>query len=133
MPTDFTGKPWEESRFLGFLIKERAVAMSIDSTWQGDVDQIATWEVARRQSTAKTNSPESATDLSMASDITSAYKAGYKTPTPCWTKPPLATTIDSQSSVYTLGLNKSNADEAKWTMTATASDNYLACPANPTP
>jgi chitosanase len=133
MPTDFTGKIWEESRFLGFLIQERAVAMSKDKTWKGDVDQIATWEVARRQSTAKTNSPESATDLSMLADITSAYKAGYKTPKPCWTDPPLGSTVDAQSAVYTLGLNKSNADKSKWTVVATEGSNYLACPANPTP
>ena len=133
MPTDFTGKIWEESRWLGFLIQERAVAMSKDSTWKGDVDQIATWEVARRQNTAKTNSPESGTDLSMLADITSAYKAGYKTPTPCWADPPLASQIDAQSAIYTLGLNKTNADESKWTVVASKGKSYLACPANPTP
>ena len=133
MPSDFTGKTWEESRWLGYLIKERAVAMSKDSTWKGDVDQIATWEVARRQNTAATNTPESATDLSMIQDITSAYKTGYKTPAPCWADPPLASQIDSQSAIYTLSLDKSNADESKWTVVDKSGSKYLACPANPTP
>lgn len=33
-PPDFTGKPWEESRWLGYLIKERTIVMSKDKTWQ---------------------------------------------------------------------------------------------------
>src|SRR5581483_7810576 len=114
LPTDFTGKPWEESRWLGFLIKERAKAMAANSTWKGDVDQDATWEVARRLHTGMTNNPESATDLSMDYDITSAYKATFKTPAPCWTG--FASAIDSGSSVFTVGLDKSASatDQSKW-------------------
>jgi chitosanase len=133
MPTDFTGKPWEESRFLGFLIYERALTMSKDPTWDGDMDQDATWEAARRLHTAATSSPESGTDLSMGYDITSAYKAAYKTPAPCWGDPPLATSLDSQSSVWTLGLTKPTAtDPTTWTVTSSKGSGYLACPANPT-
>ncbi len=85
MPTSFVGKPWEESRWLGFLIKERTWVMATDPgmTWQQDMDQNATWEAARRLHTGKTNNPESATDLSMAYDFVSAYKAGYGS-APCW-------------------------------------------------
>ena len=48
LPTDFSGKAWEESRWLGFLVKERALAMSNNRTWRKDMDQDATWEAARR-------------------------------------------------------------------------------------
>jgi hypothetical protein len=134
MPADFTGKPWEESRFLGFLIYERALTMSKDSTWSGDMDQDGTWEAARRLHTTKSNSPESGTDLSMGYNIVSAYKAAAKTPTPCWGDPPLASAIDSMSSVWTLGVNKVNAaDPTTWTLTQKKGGSYVACPANPTP
>ncbi len=134
MPTDFTGKAWEESRFLGFLIYERAMTMSKDPTWDGDMDQDATWEAARRLHTGSSNNPESDTDLSMSYDITSAYKAAYKTPAPCWGDPPLATALDSQSSVYKISLTKPNtSDPTTWTVASSKSGSYVACPANPTP
>jgi hypothetical protein len=133
-PTNFNGKPWEESRWLGFLIRERVVEMSGNRTWKGDLDQNATWEAARRQHTAKTNTPESGTDLSMTYDEVSAYKAGAGR-APCWTKPPLLSTGDTQATVYTVSLNKSASatDETQWVATAKKGGNYAACPANPTP
>jgi hypothetical protein len=133
LPTDFTGKPWEESRWLGYVIKERAIVMAANSTWKDAVDQDATWEAARRLHTAKTNTPESATDLSMNYDITSAYKAGFKTPGPCWTG--LASTIDSQGTSFTVTLDKaaSPTDQTKWVAKAIAGGPTKACPANPTP
>ena len=137
MPTDFTGKTWEESRWLGYLIKERALAMSNDRTWSRDMDQDATWEAARRQHTTATNSPESSTDLTMSYDIVSAYKAGAPTPAPCWGDPPLASAYDTQSSIYSVSLDKSASatDQTKWRAVGTllASGTYEACPANPTP
>jgi hypothetical protein len=135
LPTDFTGKTWEESRWLGFLIRERVVEMSGDRTWKSDIDQNSTWEAARRLHTAKTNSPETGTDLSMTYDEVSAYKSGAPTPTPCWTKPPLLSNADTQSTVWTVSLNKSASatDQTKWKATSKMGTNYAACPANPTP
>jgi hypothetical protein len=134
LPTNFGGKLWEESRWLGFVIQERVVEMSNNSTWKSDIDQNATWEAARRLNTAKTNSPESGTNLDMSFDITSAYKAGAGS-APCWKKPPLGSTGDSQSSVYTVSLDKSASatDESKWKATAKKGGSYANCPANPTP
>jgi len=136
MPADFTGKPWEESRWLGFLIKERALAMSQNRPWRKDMDQDATWEAVRRLHTATSNAPESGTDLSMSYDIVSAYKAGAPTPAPCWGDPPLASNIDTQSTVYSVGLDKSASatDETKWKAVGTQiAQTYTACPVNPTP
>ena len=135
MPTDFTGKTWEESRWLGLLLKERAIAMSNNRTWRKDMDQLGTWEAARRLHTASSNNPESGTDLSMDYDITSAYKAAAPTPTPCWGAPPLLDNTDTMSSVYTLGLNKSASatDKSTWKITTSMGSGYLPCPANPTP
>ena len=136
MPSDFTGKPWEESRWLGFLIKERALAMSQNKTWRKDMDQDATWEAARRLHTGASSGTESATDLTMQYDITSAYKAGAANPTPCWGAPPLASNIDTQSTVYTVSIDKSASatDQTKWKAVGTmGAQTYQACPANPTP
>jgi hypothetical protein len=143
LPTSFAGKPWEESRWLGFLIRERVVEMSGNRTWKRDLDQNATWEATRRLHTAASNSPESGTDLSMEYDITSQYKAGATTGglTPCWGTPPLVSNADTQSSVYTVGLDKSASasDQSKWKATAStgsmdANGNfvYASCPPNPT-
>jgi hypothetical protein len=145
LPANFAGKPWEESRWLGFMIQERVVEMSGNRTWKRDLDQNGTWEGARRTHTAMSNSPESGTDLSMEFDITSEYKAGATTGglTPCWAMPPLLSNYDTQSSVYTVGLDKSASatDQSKWKAVATTGpmDNttgtfvYASCPANPTP
>lgn len=137
LPASFKGLPWEESRWLGFMIQERAVEMSGDKTWKSDVDQNATWEAARRLHTGKTSSPETGTDLGMAYDSTSAYKAGAKSAgAACWTDPPLKSTIDTQASIYVVGLDKSASatDPSKWVATGNAgSGSYQACPANPTP
>jgi hypothetical protein len=105
------------------------VELSGDSTSQGALDQNATWEAARRLHTAKTNTPESGTDLSMAYNEVSAYKAGAGSG-PCWTKPPLLSTGDTQATVYTVSLNKSASatDETKWVATSKKGG-----PANPTP
>jgi len=136
MPTDFTGKPWEESKWLGYLIKERTIVMSKDDTWNSDMDQNATWEAARRLHTAPSNNPESATDLSMTYDIVSKYKAGSSSAgTPCWPTG-LSDTTDSQSSIYLVATDKSVSatDQTKWTATSdSGGDNYVACPSNPTP
>ena len=122
VPMDFTGKPWEESRWLGLLIKERTLEMSKDPTWLQDMDQNATWEAARRQHTAASNTPESGTDLSMDYDFVSQYKAastsvgasatmqgcaGSAAITPCWGHPPLASDWDTCSSIYTVRTDKS--------------------------
>jgi hypothetical protein len=137
LPADFTGLAWEESRWLGFAIRERAVVMSGNSTWQTDVDQNATWEGARRLHTAATNAPESGTDLGMEYDIISQYKAGSPSAGgACWTAPPLVTTIDAMSSIYDVGLDMSASatDPAQWKATGNKSTlSYAACPANPTP
>ncbi len=134
IPTNFAGKAWEESRFLGFIIQERVVEMSGNRTWQSDMDQNATWEAARRLHTATTNNPESGTDLSMTYDEVSAYKAGAGSG-PCWTQPPLLTTIDAQTGVFTVSLDMSASatDETKWVATATPGGSYASCPTNPTP
>ncbi len=137
VPADFTGKTWEESRWLGFAIQERAVVMSGNSTWQTDVDQNATWEGARRLHTAMSSSPESATDLGMQYDIISQYKAGSSSAgTPCWKAPPLVTTIDSMSGIYdvSLDMSASATDQTQWKATGNRSMlPYASCPANPTP
>jgi hypothetical protein len=136
LPTDFTGKAWEESRWLGFLIREATVAFSGNATWKGDLDPNATWEAARRLHTGTSNTPESATDLSMNYDIVSAYKAGSATSvTPCWTAPPLVSTGDTQLTVYVIGLNKSGSatNQTYWVATSTTTGGYMACPTNPTP
>jgi hypothetical protein len=137
LPSDFTGKTWEESRWLGLVIEQRAIVMSKDSTWQTDVDQNATWEAARRLHTAMSNTPESATDLGMDYDIYSRYKAGSTSAGgPCWASPPLATTIDSTSTVYdvSIDMSASATDPSQWKATgAMSSLPYTACPANPTP
>ena len=134
LPTDFTNKPWEESRWLGFLIKERTIVMATDptGTWQQDMDQNATWEAARRLHTAATNNPESATDLSMAYDFVSAYKAGAGSG-PCW--PTLPNKTDAQSSIFDIAPVKTGTSQSTWTAanTGKAPKSYAACPANPTP
>jgi hypothetical protein len=134
LPTDFTGLPWEESRWLGYLIKERTIVMATDptGTWQQDMDQNATWEAARRLHTGKTNSPESGTDLSLGYEIVSAYKAGAA-PGPCW--PDLPNKTDSMTSISSIAPVKTGTDPSTWTAqdTGNAPNNYAACPANPTP
>jgi hypothetical protein len=134
LPPDFTGKAWEESRWLGYLIKERTIVMATDpgGVWQQDMDQNATWEAARRAHTGPTNNPESATDLTMNYDFVSAYKAGAGT-APCW--PSLPDKTDSQSSIYDIAPVRTGASPSAWTATDTgnAPANYGACPANPTP
>ena len=66
-------------RFFGLCLGlSAAAAMADNKDWSEANDQNATWEVARRLHTAKTNTPETATDLSMDYDITSAYKASFK-------------------------------------------------------
>jgi Glycosyl hydrolase family 46 len=136
LPTDFTGKPWEESRWLGFLIEERTKVMASNATWEQDLDQNATWEGARRLNTGTSNSPESATNLDMDFDLVSEYKAGSTSAgTPCWPTG-LQTTMDTQSSIYKVSTNKSasSTDESEWTATGTLlSSSYAACPTNPTP
>ena len=135
LPTDFTGKPWEESRWLGYLIKERTIVMATDpsGTWEQDMDQNATWEAARRLHTGMSNTPESATDLSMGYPFVSAYKAGAGS-APCW--PSLPNKTDSSSSIYAIAPDMSSgSDPSKWTAIDTGNPpgNYAACPANPTP
>jgi chitosanase len=152
LPTSFASMQWEESRWLGFFIKERTLAMSKDPTWLQDMDQDATWEAARRSNTAMSNMPESGTNLSMDFDFTSAYKAAStnsgtanatdnvcpgSTPlAPCWGDPPLASPWDTCASVYTVTTDKtaSATDPTKWVAKATMGNgNYAACPTNPTP
>jgi chitosanase len=135
LPTDFTGKPWEESRWLGFVIKERTWVMATDpsGTWEQDMDQNATWEVARRLHTGTTNNPESATDLSMDYDFVSAYKAGAGS-APCW--PDLPNKTDAMTSIYDIAPVKTNPNDPSTWMgvdTGNAPSNYAGCPANPTP
>jgi hypothetical protein len=134
LPADFTSKPWEESRWLGYLIAERTIVMATDpaGVWQQDMDQNATWEAARRLHTGKSNTPESATDLSMAYDFVSAYKAGAGSG-PCW--PALPDKTDSQSSIYDVAPVKTGSSPAAWTAadTGNAPGDYAPCPANPTP
>lgn len=142
LPTDFTGKPWEESRWLGYVIKERALVMNGNETWESDIDQNATWEAARRLNTAKTNSPESATNLDMDFEFTSQYQsAAPAPPAPCWTGfPNNATNMPPQPSgatVYTVTTDKSASatDAGAWTANATQNktQTYVDCPANPAP
>jgi hypothetical protein len=135
LPSDFTGKPWEESRWLGFVIKERTTVMATDpgGTWQQAMDQNATWEAARRLHTGKSNSPESATDLSMGYEFVSAYKAGAGS-APCW--PSLPNKTDSSSSIYRIAPQKVDpGNPATWigVDTNNAPGGYAACPPNPTP
>jgi hypothetical protein len=141
LPADFTGKPWEESRWLGLLIQERVVEMSGNRTWKKDLDQNATWEAARRLHTGPKGSPESATDLGMAYDITSAYKAGAASAGgACWATPPLLSNADTQSTVYVVGIDRSGgSDPATWKATGAAAPTdpqgnmpYTACPTDPT-
>jgi hypothetical protein len=154
LPTNFTGKPWEESRWLGLVIKERAIIMSKDPTWLSDMDQTATWEAARRQHTAASNTPESMTDLSMDYDIMSAYKAastnsgpmnmttnacpGPAPLTPCFGDPPLASNWDTCNGIWLLSTDKSAdmtmMDPTKWVAAyAAGPGSFLSCPNNPTP
>lgn len=133
LPKDFTGLPWEESRWLGYLIKERTIVMATDpsGTWEQDMDQNATWEAARRVHTATSNASESVTDLTMDYDFVSAYKAGAGSG-PCW--PDLPDKTDSSSSIYDIAPDKTGS-ESQWTAvdTGNAPDDYESCPANPTP
>ena len=138
MPASFEGKPWEESKWLGYVIKERALVMDKDEEWQSALDQNATWEAARRQHTATSNMPESATDLSMDYAIESKYKASDPSAgTPCW--PTILTSKQyGDASIYTVTTNKpANAtDQSKWSAMSDGGDNndgYAACPVNPTP
>ena len=137
LPTDFSGNPWEESKWLGYLIKERAIVMAGNPTWKTDIDQNATWEAARRLHTGKTSTPETGTSLDMDYDLTSEYKAGSTIAgTPCWPTG-LPSALDSASSIYVISTDKSasSTDETKWTATGTlnSSGAFAACPANPTP
>jgi hypothetical protein len=162
LPANFAGMPWEESRWLGFFIKERAIIMSKDPTWVQDMDQIGTWEAALRLHTATSNNPESATDLSMGYDIVSAYKASStgtgsasaqvcpSMVTPCFGDPPLASNWDTCATVFIIGPNMSasaadasaadasaadggSMDPTTWTAMASAGGGYASCPSNPTP
>jgi chitosanase len=139
MPSDFTGKLWEESRWLGFAIQERAILMAGNRSWKKANDQNATWEAARRLHTAATNSPESGTDLSLDYDLISQYKASATTAgTPCWPTG-LSTAFDSGYTVYTVSTDKSASatDQAKWVGKGVgdsgADQVYAPCPSNPTP
>jgi hypothetical protein len=151
LPTSFTGLQWEESRWLGYFIKERTIAMSKDPTWLQDMDQDATWEAARRQNTAMSNSPESGTNLSMDYDLLSVYKAaatnsgtgnstnnacpGSSALTPCWGDPPLSSNWDTCATTFTISTDKSASptDPSMWAAKATQGGGYASCPANPTP
>ena len=124
LPTDFTGKTWEESKWLGLLIEQRAIVMSGDPTWKTDVDQNATWEAARRLHTPTSNAPDSGTtDLGMDYDIYSRYKAGSATAGgPCWSTPPLLSAIDAMSSIYDVSIDMSSGtDPSLWVATGAAS------------
>lgn len=142
LPTDFTGKAWEESRWLGYFIEERAKVMAANSTWDQDIDPNATWEAARRLNTATSNSNEGATKLDMDFDLVSQYKAGNTSAgTPCWPTG-LATNLDTGATIYKVSTDKSasSSDETQWEAASTllgpppeGSTGYAACPANPTP
>jgi hypothetical protein len=124
--------------------------MSKDPTWLQAMDQNSTWEVARRQHTAATNSPESGTDLSMDYDFVSQYKAastnvggtaatqgcaGSAPITPCWGDPPLASDWDTCAGVYTVSTDKtaSATDPTMWKAASMpGGSSYVSCPANPT-
>jgi hypothetical protein len=138
LPTDFTGKPWEESRWLSFIILERVITMSKDqATWAQALDQNAAWEGARRLHTPTSNNPESATDLSMTYDIINNYYAGDQSAgVACWKKPPLASNAPSGNPIFLVGLDKSASatDQSLWKATgASSSVGYAPCPVNPTP
>jgi hypothetical protein len=136
LPKDFTGMPWEESRWLGYLIRERTIVMSKDMTWLQDMDQDATWEGARRLHTAATNMPETGTDLSMDFDFVSQFKAGSaKAGGPCWADPPLASTWDTENRIWVLSTDKSAnpTDPTTWGVKLSVMQNYAPCPTNPTP
>ncbi|HEV3193051.1 MAG TPA: chitosanase [Polyangiaceae bacterium] len=138
LPTDFTGKPWEESRWLNFIILERVIEMSKDQmTWAQALDQNAAWEGARRLHTGPSNNPESATDLGMAYDIINKYFAGDQSAgVACWRKPPLASNAQSNNKIFLVGLDKSASatDQSLWKATGTEVGGAFApCPTNPTP
>ncbi len=136
LPKDFTGKTWEESRWLGYVIKERTIVMSGNATWKTDMDQDATWEAARRLHTATSNNPESASDLGMDYDFSSQYKAvSPSAGGPCWTSPPLKATDDTMNSLWFIQTDKSASatDPTKWTAKPVSMGSFLPCPANPTP
>ncbi len=137
LPKSFMGLPWEESKWLGYFIKERTLVMVGNSTWASDIDQNATWEAARRLHTPMTNSPESATNLDMDFDFVSQYQAGAAAPPgPCWTGLP-DNPQPSGSTVYTVttGKSASASNESLWQSTASKNTNqvYVDCPTNPTP
>jgi hypothetical protein len=137
LPKSFSGMPWEESKWLGYLIKERTLVMVANSTWASAIDQDATWEAARRLHTASTNSPESATNLDMDFDIVSQYQSGAAAPpAPCWAGLP-DNPQPGGATVYTLSTNKSASASDKGLWAAAASKNtsqvFVDCPKNPTP
>ena len=134
LPTDFTGKPFEESKWLGYFIKERVKVMAADATWKKAIDQNATWEAARRLHTG-TAATESATKLDMDFDFASKYKAGATVSgAPCWTG--LASSIDSKATIFVVSTDKtaSATDETMWKAKAASGGTaFAACPTNPTP
>jgi hypothetical protein len=136
LPKSFAGLPWEESKWLGYVIKERTLVMVTNSTWASAIDQNATWEAARRLNTASTNSPESGTKLDMDFNFVSQYQAGAAAPpSPCWTGLP-GNPQPGGATVYTVTTNKSaGASENLWTATASKNGTqaYVDCPKNPTP
>ena len=138
MPKSFAGKPWEESKWLGYVIKQRALVMDKDSEWQSALDQNAIWEAARRLHTAPSSTPEIATDLSMDYPFVSKYKANDPSAgTPCW--PGILTSTEyGDISVYTVSTNKpgNTTDQSMWSGASDGADNeesYGPCPNNPTP
>jgi hypothetical protein len=137
LPKSFAGLPWEESKWLGYVIKERTLVMVANTTWATDIDQNSTWEAARRLNTASTNSPETGTKLDLDFDFVSKYQAGAAAPpAPCWTGLP-DSPKPSGATVYTLTTDKSGSasDESLWTATASkdSAQTYVDCPKNPTP
>jgi hypothetical protein len=137
LPKSFAGLPWEESKWLGYVIKERTLVMAANSTWKSAIDQNSTWEAARRLNTASTNSPESATKLDMDFDFVSQYQAGAAAPpAPCWTGLP-NNPQPGGATVYTVTTDKSAgaSKENLWAAAATKNTNqtYVDCPKNPTP
>jgi hypothetical protein len=137
LPKSFAGLPWEESRWLGYAIKERTIVMVGDPIWASAIDQNATWEAARRLHTPMTNSPESATNLDMDFDFVSQYQAGAAAPpAPCWTGLP-GNPRATGATVYTVTTDKSASasNESLWVAAASmnSSQAYVDCPVNPTP
>jgi hypothetical protein len=137
LPKSFSGLPWEESKWLGYVIKERTLVMVANPTWATDIDQNATWEAARRLHTAATNSPQSGTNLDMDFDFVSKYQSGAAAPpAPCWTGLP-DNPQASGGTVYTLSTDKtaSATDKTQWTSIASkdTSQTLADCPKNPTP